>query len=223
MTVGWKSLKQWAKANLPSFEIVSTICRTLSNNTLFTTAIFTAFRGSVFLAYFISHSLVCSFYILVAKPSLCVCNAYLHPCTLFVFAELSPSLCTSPCGFSINLPSFCYAITGVYTGLSHEATSVSFRGLVFLSLCDAEHRPDSWNFRNQNPWRRWLVASIQSRGEINILKSKEVGLVLVDCLCIVFKAWAWFLGTQKQQKEQQKGGKSWVWNLFSPWVRYCLV
>lgn len=30
---------------------------------------FTAFRGSVSLAYFISHSLVCSFYILVAKSS----------------------------------------------------------------------------------------------------------------------------------------------------------
>lgn len=59
----------------------------------------------------------------------------------------------SPCGFSINLSSFCYVIPDVYAGLSHEAMSISFWGLVFLSLCNAEHRPDSWNFRNKFPLR----------------------------------------------------------------------
>lgn len=39
---------------------------------------------------------------------LCVCYASLLRCTLSVLAQLSPPLCPSPCGFSINLSSFCY-------------------------------------------------------------------------------------------------------------------
>lgn len=42
---------------------------------------------------------------------------------------------------------------GLYTDLSHEAMRASILGLVFLSLCDTEHRPDSWNFRNIYPLR----------------------------------------------------------------------